>query len=141
MTRDPQNGSALVVSGSRDRTVRIWSFTTGKALHVLTDCKVAIIDIAVSRRGSKDNKAWIAAATKTNSVCIWSLSTIFNWERRKAFLMALSGSGLLPSPSSPSSSTSNQNIAQEDCQELPCDNNPAVGNENVVLVNESKVML
>eukprot|EP00607_Mallomonas_marina_P009665 CAMPEP_0182420602 /NCGR_PEP_ID=MMETSP1167-20130531/5522_1 /TAXON_ID=2988 /ORGANISM="Mallomonas Sp, Strain CCMP3275" /LENGTH=326 /DNA_ID=CAMNT_0024596773 /DNA_START=486 /DNA_END=1469 /DNA_ORIENTATION=+ len=84
----------ILVSASRDRTIRIWRVLDGIQINKLTDASLPINSMSVSNRVTATG-AWLVAATNSKTVYVWNFSMIMNWERRKNFVLALSGSGLL----------------------------------------------
>ena len=59
-----------IVSGSRDRTVRVWEFASGKPLNKLTDHTSFVTAVAVT----PDN-ALVVSASWDRSVRVWELRT------------------------------------------------------------------
>lgn len=60
----------ILVSGSRDRTIKIWHLETGKLIHTLKGHTGAVFSVAVSGDGQT-----IASGSEDKTVKIWHLET------------------------------------------------------------------
>lgn len=154
-TIKPVIKQALLISGSRDRTIRIWDFLmSNNCVYILRECTERIVSLSVtptlqqgnmqpnikvqqqkcsgSARSDDDNISSTSLQFKSTTIeameqptttteivntdeykshkqpnillvataggktlYIWNLTTLFNWERRRNYLIFLSGYGLL----------------------------------------------
>lgn len=60
----------LLVSGSEDRTIRIWKLSTGHEIHILTEHSNWINSVAISPDGQ-----FLASCSEDKTIKIWELKT------------------------------------------------------------------
>lgn len=60
-----------LVSGSRDRTIRVWDVETGRELHKLEDHRGAVTCLAFSRNGR-----WLVSGSEDRTIRVWDMNTM-----------------------------------------------------------------
>lgn len=65
----------LIISGSRDSTVRVWDMNTGACKQIITITEPGGIDTGVLSAVISPDGYWIAAGSADNIVRIWDVST------------------------------------------------------------------
>lgn len=83
--------SPLLFSGSRDRTIILWKLTTGEPMRTYTGHSQWILSLSVL----DGPRPMLLSSSQDKTLKIWSIYKVFNWERRKAFMMFLIQSHLM----------------------------------------------
>ena len=63
------NSQNILISGSTDKTVKIWELTRGKLLHTLIEHTDAVNSVAVGFQ-----RKWLASGSSYKTIKIWQVT-------------------------------------------------------------------
>lgn len=87
----------LIVSGSRDKTIRIWKSSNGELLYVFRGHDERINALATFV-DSSTSTVLLLSTSYDKTIKLWYVHKLLNWERRRNFAMFLSHYGFSHSP-------------------------------------------
>jgi WD40 repeat protein len=78
----------ILISGSRDRTIKLWNFQTGTLLQTLTEHKSAVMSLALSSDGST-----LASASTDGCINLWQIQFEQSGQLSVELVQSLGGYG------------------------------------------------